>query len=391
MISTTKTPLRKARSTGAVHALKAVGDPALGIFEAYVSVFTNVDHHGDRVIPGAFAGSIDRWKASGDPIPVIFSHQWDDLDAHIGSVLEIEEHPPGDERLPGEIRANGGLWTRFVLELDEDFAARVAKKLTKRTIREFSFAYDVLDERRAADGVNELVELDVLEVGPTLKGANPATVLLAKVLGDRWETMPEGELLAALAKAVAHAFAPSDEDPTRCVLCGLTRNTVAHGLNAAEPGAKARVAVTFDGSIEEELEAIYAAGVEWARGLDVGEGGFYSLHAEATYPAELRSIVMVEGWDDPVGEGIFYELTFARAQDGSLSVKEAAEIEVPVELVRKARACKHRSRSLGFVAGKAAHGEPEPEPEPDDDQAVDENDEQLLAELDRLIVGGLVE
>ena len=338
----TKTALRKARTTGAVHGLKAVGDPADGVFEAYVSIFGNVDYHGDRILPGAFASSIERWKSSGDPVPVIFSHQWDDLDAHIGSVLELEEHLPGDARLPESIRENGGLWTRFELELDEDFASRVAKKLTKRTIREFSFAYDVLDEKRGSDGANELLELDVLEVGPTLKGANPATVLLAKAFGP---DVSDEEAVELLRKAVSHAFAPGDDDPARCVLCGLTRNTVAHNLNAAEGETKARVPVTFEGSIELELEELYSAAVAWATDLDVGEGGFYFLHAEATYPAELRSIVLVEGWEDPVGEGIFFELTFERAEDGSLAVKEAAEIEVSVELSRKARAWKHRGRS----------------------------------------------
>lgn len=312
---TAKTALRKARTTGAVHGLKAVGDPADGVFEAYVSIFGNVDYHGDRILPGAFASSIERWKSSGDPVPVIFSHQWDDLDAHIGSVIDLEEHLPGDERLPESIRENGGLWTRFELELDEDFASRVAKKLTKRTIREFSFAYDVLDEQRGSDGANELVELEILEVGPTLKGANPATVLLAKALGDDLDGLSEDEVLDRLAKAVAAR------------------------------GEKARVSVTFEGSIEEELEALYSAAVGWATDLDVGEGGFYFLHAEATYPAELRSIVLVEGWEDPIGEGIFYELTFERDEDGELSVKEAVEIEVSVELSRKARAWKHRGRS----------------------------------------------
>jgi len=334
-----KTALRKARTTGTVHGLKSVGDPADGIFEAYVSVFGNVDHHGDRIVPGAFAASIDRWKASGDPVPVIFSHQWDNLDAHIGSVLDLEEHHPGDPRLAGTgLEEHGGLWARFEVELDEDFAARVAKKMTKRTVREFSFAYDVLDEARGSDGVNELRELDVLEVGPTLKGANPATVLLSKTLGDGWETLGEGELLDRLAVAVD------------------------------EHRAKARVEVsTFEGSVEEDLEALFAAGYAWAAELNVGAGGFYALHQAATYPAELRAVVVVEGWADPFGEGIFYELTYERDEEtGALSVAEAAELEVSVDLARKARAMKHRggrsaatAKARGTVADEPKTGKGE--------------------------------
>lgn len=144
---------------------KALGDQAEGQFEAIVSVFGNVDSYGDRVVKGAFAGSLERWRQKERPIPVVFSHQWDDLDAHIGQVLEAEER---DE----------GLYVRAQLEMDEPFAARVYKKLKNGTLSEFSFAYDVLQSERV-DGVNELRELELFEVGPTLVGANRETRLLA--------------------------------------------------------------------------------------------------------------------------------------------------------------------------------------------------------------------
>lgn len=375
---TTKTALRKARTTGKVYGLKAVGDPADGVFEAYVSIFGNVDFHNERIRAGAFASSLERWKASGDPIPVIFSHQWDELDAHIGEVLEAEEHLPGDDRLPMEIRANGGLWTKFALELDEDFAARVAKKLTKRTIREFSFAYDVLDEDRATDGVNELVELDVLEVGPTLKGANPATVLLSKALGDDVEGMTEDEVLDRLAKALK-----------------------ARGEKAGE---KSSVPVTFEGSIETELDAVYAAAYAWASGGNIGNGGFYALHQEATFLDEGRVVVLVEGWEDPWGEGVFYELNFSKNDDGETIVEEPHELEVSVDLSRKSLA--KRARWLGSALAKRLPGtvpevtktgkagdkvedpergkaeDPSPRTGSEDDDDEDAADADLVASLD---------
>ena len=144
---------------------KALDDQAEGQFEAIVSVFGNVDSYGDRVVKGAFGGSLERWRQKGRPIPVVFSHQWDDLDAHIGQVLEAEEQ---DE----------GLYIRAQLEMDEPFASRVYKKLKNGTLSEFSFAYDVLQSERV-DGVNELRELELFEVGPTLIGANRETRLLA--------------------------------------------------------------------------------------------------------------------------------------------------------------------------------------------------------------------
>jgi HK97 family phage prohead protease len=149
-----------------------------GIFEAIVAVFGNVDLVGDRIKAGAFAKSLQRWKDSGDPLPVLFSHEWNNLDAHCGEVVEAEELMPGDSRLPAAIKDNGGLYIKAQLDMDDAFGVKLFNKLRRRRIREMSFAYDVLDEK-SSNGVNDLLELDLIEVGPTLKGANPATQLLA--------------------------------------------------------------------------------------------------------------------------------------------------------------------------------------------------------------------
>lgn len=175
-----------------------------GTFEALVSIFGNVDHAGDRVVKGAFTKSLQRWEESGDPIPVVFSHRWDDLDAHIGKVLEAEER---DE----------GLWVKAQLDIaDDPSAAKVHRLLKDRRIREFSFAYDVLDEK-AQNGANELLELDVIEVGPTLKGMNPETVLIGAKNRQRKVYAPLAgsveQLQQALREAVqAWAADGSDDD-----------------------------------------------------------------------------------------------------------------------------------------------------------------------------------
>jgi HK97 family phage prohead protease len=154
--------------------------------EQVVSVFELVDLVQDRVKAGAFAGSLDRWAASGDPIPVIWSHAWLDPYAHIGFVLEAKELLAGDPLLPPAIVELGGLYCRYKLD-DKPFAEQVFKLLEARRVREASFAYDVLREKRNSDGTTDLLELDLIEVGPTLKGANPATQLLAaKSLRHRW-------------------------------------------------------------------------------------------------------------------------------------------------------------------------------------------------------------
>lgn len=140
-----------------------------GRFEAIVSVVGNVDKVGDRVMDGAFANSLNDWKASGDPIPVVWSHQWGNPDAHIGSA-----NPEDVVELPGV-----GLKAVATVDLEDPFSAKVYKLLKNRRVTKFSFAYDVIKERKAKDGANELIELRLLEFGPTLIAVNSDTELLS--------------------------------------------------------------------------------------------------------------------------------------------------------------------------------------------------------------------
>lgn len=140
-----------------------------GRFEAIVSAFGNVDKVGDRVMDGAFANSLNMWKASGDPIPVVWSHDWGNPDAHIGSA-----NPDDVTEITGV-----GLKVAGSIDLDDAFSAKVYKLMKARRVTKFSFAYDVLKERKAKDGANELIELKLLEVGPTLIPVNSDTELLS--------------------------------------------------------------------------------------------------------------------------------------------------------------------------------------------------------------------
>lgn len=170
-----------------------------GQFEAVVSIFNNVDLVGDKVLPGAFAKSLARWKESGDPIPVIWSHNWDDPDAHIGQVLEAEER-------------EDGLWIKGQLDLEEDGPRKIHKLLSQRRVKEFSFAYDVIEERPGKEA-NELVELDLIEVGPTLKCANPSTQLLGVKAHTKYYGALEGsveERQAKISEAIAAAHGGED-------------------------------------------------------------------------------------------------------------------------------------------------------------------------------------
>lgn len=168
----------KHKSAPAAYALPD-SDEGAG-FTALVSVFNNVDLQGDIVRPGAFADSIEAYKSSGNPIPVLWSHRMDDPHYNIGSVADIAELAPGDARIPEHasehVKANGGLWVKADLDTD-GVAGQVRKLLSKRRVTQFSFAYDVLEEKALDSGVTELRRLALWEVGPTPLGANPLTVL----------------------------------------------------------------------------------------------------------------------------------------------------------------------------------------------------------------------
>jgi HK97 family phage prohead protease len=331
--------------------------------EQIVSVFGNVDYGNDRVVAGAFKSSLDRWAASGDPIPAIWSHTWDDPFAHIGAVLEARELPAGDPLLPTEIAELGGLYTKYKVD-DLPFANQVFHLLKERRVREASFAYDVLKERKASDGANDLLELDLIEVGPTLKGMNPMTQLLARksleAAAQKAGITPE-QFTAALTEAfqpgekadtLPHTFIPNDED--RCTICGLTRNTVGH-LNFLERdagGEKAEVYV--EGSIESVLEEVWGATFDWAAANNVGNGGFYCVHLEATFPNEtpVRAIVLVEGWNDPWGEGEYYEATLAPAPEGGGLVVEGdpTPVDIAGVVVPKASSSRRKARLRGIAS-----------------------------------------
>ncbi|MFD6180064.1 HK97 family phage prohead protease [Streptomyces goshikiensis] len=152
--------------------VKAAGEEdglGAGEFTALVSVFGNEDSVGDVVMPGAFTDDLARWKQSGDPIPVIWSHDWGDPFSHIGHVTDARE-------------SAGGLLVTGQLDLANPKAEQVFRLLKGRRVTQFSFAYDILDGgwgERDGGEVYELRKLKVHEVGPCLVGANQQTELLS--------------------------------------------------------------------------------------------------------------------------------------------------------------------------------------------------------------------
>jgi HK97 family phage prohead protease len=195
---------------------------AEGQFTALVSVFGNEDSVGDVVQPGAFTKTLADWRAKGDPIPVIWSHDWGDPFSHIGIVMTANETPDGLE-VTGQIE-----------DVDTNpKAAQVYRLLKGRRVTQFSFAYDVIegawvertDEENGRYGFYELRELKLYEVGPCLVGANQETELLAAKAQSIAAGLKVGRVLAQkhydrLAEAhaaigdVLAAAAPADQEKT---------------------------------------------------------------------------------------------------------------------------------------------------------------------------------
>jgi HK97 family phage prohead protease len=157
--------LFKSRPVTRVKAITDGEEP--GTFEALVSVFGNIDSDGETVMPGAFTKTL----ADG-PKPIVFSHDW--MSVPIGQTISAKETSEG-------LLVKG----RLFVAPDEDHARarEVYAAMRAGALTEFSFGGKVTRETSIEkdDGTftYELNEIDLVEYGPCLKGANPATRLLA--------------------------------------------------------------------------------------------------------------------------------------------------------------------------------------------------------------------
>lgn len=146
---------------------------APGTFSAVVAAYGNVDSMGDRIVDGAFDKTLADWRKKGDPIPIILAHDWANPFSHIGYVM------------PDKVKSVSGVG--LVVEeghldiQDNPTAAQVYRLMERRSLKQFSFGYTTPKggQTRALDGANNLTELNLLEVGPCLKGINDKTQLLS--------------------------------------------------------------------------------------------------------------------------------------------------------------------------------------------------------------------
>jgi HK97 family phage prohead protease len=147
-----------------------------GQFTALVSAFGNEDSQGDIVEAGAFTKTLTEWEDRGRPIPIVWSHQFQDPEAFLGVYTAAEE-------------TEAGLLLTGQLDLDHPRAARVHQLMRSGVIVEFSISgqvrdYELIEKDDDDDGgwwmpPMRIKEIDLWEAGPCFKGANPETELLS--------------------------------------------------------------------------------------------------------------------------------------------------------------------------------------------------------------------
>lgn len=185
-----------------------------GEFIALAAVFGNVDAYGDRMVKGAFAETLAEWAAAGDPVPVIWSHNWADPFAHIGEVLWARE-------------TDEGLLYKGRLDIvDNPFALQVYGLMKGRRVTQQSFGFDVLDAREITEEgkyIFEITKVKLFEVGPCLVGVNQST--------DLRDIKSQSALAGSPAGATSSAAPVAEVEPS-----GQAEATAA-GASSSTPGS----------------------------------------------------------------------------------------------------------------------------------------------------------
>lgn len=147
-----------------------------GMIVGYASTWTREpDTYGDVVAKGAFAEHIEQLKAEGRKIPFLLNHDIYNINAFIGTVVELEEDDHG---------------LKFKATFDDTPDAQRARELAMDgRLCKFSFSYDVLEaaEVTLEDGrkANELRKLIIHEVSLVMYPANSDTSVVSVKAGRR--------------------------------------------------------------------------------------------------------------------------------------------------------------------------------------------------------------
>lgn len=143
-----------------------------GVVEGYAATFDREpDSYGDVIAKGAFARTLDEWRAKGGEglsIPLLYGHNTDDPMHNIGMVTEAYE----DEK---------GLFVHAEFDADNPTAQYARKLAAEGRLYQFSFAYAIKGAGMTTldDGVDayELRDLDLYEVSLVQIPANQHAVI----------------------------------------------------------------------------------------------------------------------------------------------------------------------------------------------------------------------
>ncbi len=169
----------------------------LGEFVAIAAAYS-LDRAGDRIVPGAFAKSIDRWQASGKQVPLHWDHRGEPDDI-IGTVDPFSMKETDD-----------GLQVGGKLDLANSAKAKEAWRAMKTGSMSLSFGYMVIAEQKAKDA-NELHEIDLFEVSVVPAPANADTRFLALKSVPEMTPQEVREELSELRKRIDE-FESASED-----------------------------------------------------------------------------------------------------------------------------------------------------------------------------------
>ena len=262
----------EARSNGdmrhkTIEAEVKADDPELGTFTALASVFGNVDRGGDRMMPGAFKNTLERLRKAGKTLPIILSHQWDNLTAYVGKADPRAVYE--DER---------GLVVQGELFMDEPEGRKVHKLMKEGLLTGWSFGYQVpKGGERVKDGVTEVSEVDLFEVGPCLVGMNPeaqlqtikSTTVVEDVVLEEPQVEasdpppPDADLRRRADKLererIAETLPPAEEDKTYSEVLDRLRRANGAQIHLIERALDAKVTdAAWDGSASRFTDEQYA-------------------------------------------------------------------------------------------------------------------------------------
>ena len=210
-----------------------------GQFEGFASVFDHLDSQGDIVRRGAFAKSIQ----GGTVVPLIWEHQSKDPRAFVGEVKSAEETSEG-LRIVGQF------------DMDTEAGQAAYRQVKARRVGALSIGYIVTQQRKNAEGANELTDLDLLEISVVSRPANDRALIGAVKSDNGGNTSAIVLARKALANIAAEEGAPEEtEDPAETWGDKILR-LLAEATDAAQALIEAAEGDGRDLSAEETSEVV---------------------------------------------------------------------------------------------------------------------------------------